>query len=802
MHFLLLSVFIGLCIVGKSCYGKENISFGGCCLMKNQTLWFRKPAESWEQALPLGNGKLGAMVYGGTQKEQIDLNLDTFWSGTGKEKIREEGWKVLEKSRELVLQGKYLEAEEELQRDFLNDWNESYLPAGSLYIEESGEEGNAYKRELNMEEGICQTVFGNDQTETIHKSYISHEYDCLIVLQHKKTNTTWKISMESPFPYKIKKQNENEFYMIEQAPSRVYPNYYECEEAVQYDPTTPGMLCCLMLRIYTDGEISRMPDGKWQVKDATKLRIHLTGETGYDKEKNLPVYTEQELCIKCREKLEKLENVDWEEVERTHRAYYKNVMQRVILDLGGELPLPTDERLYSYQKEQGDTGIFELWYQLGRYLLVSSSVPGSMAANLQGIWNREVRPPWSSNYTTNINVEMNYWMAESANLSEYHEPMFDLIRDCLDSGRKTAHKQFGCRGWTLNHNIDLWRQTSPVGSLAARPPVKYGYFPVASGWLCRHIWEHYLYTEDKIFLEKWYPIMKEAAEFYLDYLVENNGYYVTAPSTSPENQFYDENGNLCAVSVGSTMDTAIIRTLFLDCIQAEKVLGQDSEVTGRIRKVIPKLLPYRVNQYGGISEWSENFREALETHRHLSHLYGLYPASDLDTDTHVELRKACIITLNRRTDEGPGWSKAWKACLWSRLREGERAWSILNDLLTPVTQKNMSYTCGGSYGNLLCAHPPFQIDGNFGAAAAITEMLVQSHKEYIELLPALPRAWKDGSLKGICVRGGFELQFSWKDMRVVNVNIQAKLAKVCKIKINGKIYCVKCEGNKNTNVEI
>ena len=770
--------------------------------MKNRTLWFKKPADSWEQALPLGNGKLGAMVYGRTLKEQIDLNLDTFWSGTGEEKVREEGWKVLEISRELVLKGKYHEAEEELQKGFLNDWNESYLPAGSLYIEESGEEGDIYKRELNIEEGICQTVFGNSQEEIIRKSYVSHEYDCLIVSQYKKTKTTWKIALESPFPHKINSQNKNGLYMIEQAPSKVYPNYYECEDAVQYNTATPGMLCCIMLRIHTDGKICKLSDGSMQVKDATKMIIYLTGETGYDKVRNLPVYTEQELCVRCLEKLKKLENANWIEVERTHRAFYKSVMQRVTLDIGEEPLLPTDERLYNYQKEQKDTGIFELWYQLGRYLLISSSAPGSMAANLQGIWNREVRPPWSSNYTTNINLEMNYWIVESANLSEYHEPMFDLIRDCLESGRKTACKQYGCRGWTLNHNIDLWRQTSPVGSLAARPPVKYGYYPAASGWLCRHIWEHYLYTEDDKFLETWYPIMKEAAEFYLDYLVENNGYYVTAPSTSPENQFFDENGNLCAVSVGSTMDTTIIRTLFLDCIQAEKALGQDSDTVRRIRKVVPKLLPYSINQYGGISEWSENFREALETHRHLSHLYGLYPAADLDVDSNAELRKACIITLNRRTDEGPGWSKAWKACLWARLRDGERAWSILNNLLTPVTQNNMSYTCGGSYENLLCAHPPFQIDGNFGAAAAITEMLVQSHKEYIELLPALPEAWKEGTLKGICVRGGFQLHFSWKDSKVVSTIIHSNQTKVCKIKINGKLHWVKCTENTDAIVEI
>ena len=770
--------------------------------MKNRILWFRKPADSWEQALPLGNGKLGAMVYGRTLKEQIDLNLDTFWSGIGEEKVREEGWKVLEKSRELVLKGKYHAAEEELQKGFLNDWNESYLPAGSLYIEESGEEGDIYKRELNIEEGISQTVFGNSQEETIRKSYVSHEYDCLIVSQYKKTKTTWKIALESPFPHKINSQNKNGFYMIEQAPSKVYPNYYECEDAVQYNTATPGMLCCIMLRIHTDGKICKLPDGNLQVKSATKMIIHLTGETGYDKVRNLPVYTEEELYIRCLEKLEKLGNADWNDVERIHRDFYKSVMQRVVLDLGGESLLPTDERLYRYQREQKDMGIFELWYQLGRYLLISSSAPGSMAANLQGIWNREVRPPWSSNYTTNINVEMNYWMAESANLSEYHEPMFDLVRDCLESGRKTARKQFGCRGWTLNHNIDLWRQTSPVGRLAARPPVKYGYYPTASGWLCRHIWEHYLYTENEKFLEKWYPIMKEAAEFYLDYLVENNGYYITAPSTSPENQFFDENGNLCAVSVGSTMDTGIIRTLFLDCIQAEKVLDQDSDTVRRIRKVLPKLLPYRINQYGGISEWSENFQEALETHRHLSHLYGLYPAADLDVDSNAELRKACIITLNRRTDEGPGWSKAWKACLWARLRDGERAWAILNNLLTPVTQNNMSYTCGGSYENLLCAHPPFQIDGNFGAAAAITEMLVQSHKEYIELLPALPQEWKEGSLKGICVRGGFQLHFSWKDSKVVSAIIHSNQTKVCKIKINGKLHWVKCTENADAIIEI
>lgn len=470
------------------------------------------------------------------------------------------------------------------------------------------------------------------------------------------------------------------------------------------------------------------------------------------------------------------------------------------MEIGEEKNLPTDVRLKEFYAGNEDLGLLELWFYFGRYLLISSSRKGTMAANLQGIWNRNMRAPWSGNYTTNINVQMNYWIAETGNLSECHMPLMDLIGSCVKNGRKVAKEQFGCKGWVVNHNIDLWKQASPVGRLAQRPPVKYAYYPVASGWLCRHIWEHYRFTLDQEFLKKYYPVMKEAVLFYLDYLIERDGFYVTAPSTSPENLFYDKNGKECGVSVGTTMDTAIIRTLLKDYVKAAELLEEDRGLAERASYVAKRMLPYRIGHNGTLMEWCEDFEEVDKEHRHLSHLYGLYPAEDLDVEENPDLAAACRRTLEERTEKGPGWSKAWKACCWARLKNGNMAYQMLRGLLTPVEGTEMNYVHSGSYKNLMCAHPPFQIDGNFGATAAICEMLIQSHKDYVELLPALPETWRSGSVRGLCARGGFVFDFVWEEGEICEIWIMAVEEKECEVHFNGEVKKFLCSKGEKKRV--
>lgn len=769
--------------------------------MKNQTIWFTSPAKCWEEALPIGNGHLGGMVYGGVSREQVDLNLDTLWSGTGRKKIKKGSSGALYKAREAVLEGNYKAGEQILTDEFLNEWNESYLPLGSLYIE-TGDNGcvHDYKRSLCLEEGICRISYADQNGPKERELYCSHPHQAMIIqLQSPKKRMTAHIWLDSPMPHCLEKK-EGSLLISGHAPCLVYPNYFACEKAVFYDEKEPGMAFLAALMLETDGTVINDSQKGYTVKDAHTITIALTGETGYDAATGRPLKSIAQLFGICLKRLDKCFQDGIRSVSQMHRKDFCSLSRRMQLSLGEEKKIPTDIRLEEFHSGASDLGLLELWFYFGRYLLISSSREGSMAANLQGIWNSDMRPAWSGNYTTNINVQMNYWLAEPGNLSQCHMPLLELIKGCMESGRETAAEQFGCRGFVVNHNIDLWKQTSPVGMSAQKPPVKYAYFPAASGWLCRHIWEHYRFTLEEDFLKDWYPVMREAALFYLDYLVEKDGFFLTAPSTSPENLFYDASGQACAVSAGTTMDTAIIRTLFKDCAQAAGLLCTDKELAEKLTSISDKMLPYQISAKGGLMEWSQDFPEVYKDHRHLSHLYGLYPGEEIHTEKNTNLAAACIKTLEQRTDEGPGWSKAWKACLWARLKDGERAFRLLRGLLTPVTGTRMSYICGGTYKNLLCAHPPFQIDGNFGGAAAVCEMLIQSHRESIELLPALPKEWQAGSVKGLCARGGYVFDFTWERGQICEIWINSIRNTICKVHFQNESHNFRCVKNEHRKV--
>ena len=421
-------------------------------------------------------------------------------------------------------------------------------------------------------------------------------------------------------------------------------------------------------------------------------------------------------------------------------------------------------------------------YNFGKYLLISSSRKGTLATNLQGIWNDKLRAPWRGNFTANINTQMNYWSAEVSNLSECHESLFEFIREIAKTGEKTARDYYNCRGWTCHHNVDLWKHTLPTGPMTA------SFWPIASGWFCRHIYEHYKFTLDKDFLKENIDVMKKAAEFYLDFMIlDEDGTLMTSPSISPENRFIDDKGQSCAVTKSSTMDISVIKTLYMDLIEALEILGEDMDLKAELEEALKKMPSYKIGKHGQLQEWLEDFEEEEVFHRHQSHLYGLYPGDDLIKLKDEKLMNACEVVLNRKGTISTGWSLAWRANLWARLKRGDMVFKFFESQLKLMQDMEIQYVSGGSYKNLFCAHPPFQIDGNFGVAAAVAEMLIQSHEEYIELLPALPPQLKSGSVKNLRARGGFTVSFDFKDERVTNFKVKSATNKVCKLLVNGEL---------------
>jgi alpha-L-fucosidase 2 len=472
-----------------------------------------------------------------------------------------------------------------------------------------------------------------------------------------------------------------------------------------------------------------------------------------------------------------------------HLEDHRNLFRRADLELGAGKTdgLPTDERLKAYRPSR-DPGLEELLFHYGRYLLIASSRPGTQPANLQGIWNQELLPPWSSNWTLNINAEMNYWPAECANLGECHIPLLDFISELSVNGRRTAKVNYGCGGWVAHHNSDLWRQSAPVGDYGKGTPV-WANWPMGGAWLCQHLWEHYAFNPDRRFLAKAYPVMKGAAEFCLDWLVEDSaGNLVTAPSFSPEQTIRLPDGSTVSGAVAATMDLAIIRDLFSNCIAASRILRRDAGFRRRLESALKRLLPYRIGARGQLQEWGDDLMESEVHHRHVSHLFGLHPGRSITPDNDPELSAACRRSLEIRGDEGTGWSLGWKTNLWARLRDGDHAYRFVNNLLRFVSTRDTSYSGGGGvYANLFDAHPPFQIDGNFAYTAGVVEMILQSQNGEIHLLPALPPAWDSGSARGLRARGGFELAVRWSCGGLASAEILSLSGGECRLRTRGPL---------------
>ena len=595
----------------------------------------------------------------------------------------------------------------------------------------------------------------------------------------KEKSISFSATLRSLLKSKVNGLNQDTIILKGVTPICALPSYVNEEESIIYDEEGKlGMRFQVYLKArVTDGNVN-VTNGLLNIKEASSVTLVLVANTsfnGFDKEPGTEGKDEELLC---KSQLKSLEDKSYEEIESNHIDDYRKLFNRVEFCLGNDdySYLPTNERLERLKNNKEDLGLISLYFQYGRYLLISSSREGSQPANLQGIWNEDLRPAWSSNYTVNINTEMNYWGAETCNLSECHNPLFNMLKDLSVTGASTAKTMFNCNGWTTNHNVDLWRYSSTVQGSS-----EWGFWPMGGAWMCQHLWEHYDFTRDKNFLKnEAYPIMKGAAIFLLDYLIEDkDGNLVTCPSTSPENNFLDNEGRKCCASMMSTMDISIIRDLFNNCIAAINVLKVDNEFKEELQKALGRLPKYKVNKFGAVQEWYKDFDEYEPGHRHMSHLFALYPGREISEKNNFELLEASKKTLERRLNQGgghTGWSCAWIINFYARLKEAELANKYLHVLL-----KNLTFM------NLFCVHPPFQIDGNFGGTAGIAEMLIQSHTGIIEILPAIPKAWRCGYIKGLKARGGFVIDFKWDNNEITKFSITSKVGGKCKIKF-GKKY--------------
>ena len=763
----------------------RSIWFSGCIFLsttltfgKEYKLWYNAPATVWEEALPIGNGRIGAMVYGNPLQEVYQLNEESIWSGYPQDWNNPKAANALPQVREAVDRGDYAKASELWKANAQGPYTARYLPMANLMLDQltRGEARNLY-RELNISNALSTVTYEADGVKYRRTSFISYPDQVMVIkiAADRPQAVSLHIRLNSLLRYTVQTKGEKTLILNGKAPAYVANRDYDPHQVVYDDKR--GTQFKVQVELLPDGGHCEANDSALTVRNANEVVLLLSAVTDFGNKKMT--------LKKCKR--------PYQELLQRHTDDHQQLFNRLQLSLGTENlqkeALPTNERLKSFEQDPTDNGLTELYYQYGRYLLIASSRPGGLPANLQGIWNRHVQPPWGSNYTTNINTEMNYWPAEITNLPECFLPLSDFIGRLAVNGAQTAKVNYGInRGWLAHHNSDVWAQTAPTGGYDSDPKgaPRWSCWPMAGVWLCQHLWEHYAFGGDKKYLSKTaYPLMKGAAEFLLQWLQKDpeTGYWIT---TSPENRFryIDKEGKKQngEISRSSGMDLGLAWDLLTNCIEASTVLDTDKAFRQQCMDVRANLQPFRIGSKGQLLEWDKEFEETDPNHRHVSHLFALHPGRQIIPEQQPELAAACQRTLEIRGDGGTGWAMAWKINFWARLRDGNHAFGMLKNGLRYVDATQVSVRGGGTYANLFDAHPPFQIDGNFGGTAGITEMLLQSHAGYIHLLPALPDNWQSGSIKGVRARGGFTIDMEWKESRITRLSVTSHSGGTCRIR--------------------
>ncbi len=724
----------------------------------NLKLWYTKPAQKWTEALPIGNGRLGAMVFGGVADDRIQFNEETLWTGAPNDYSHKGASKYLGQIRQLLAEGKQAEAEKLAMNEFMGIpvRQMAYQAFGGLNLHFKGHaDVSDYRRELNLENAICKVTYQSAGVKYA-REYFSSNPDQVMAI---------RVTADKPdaLNFTLDMDALHEATTVESSAKGITLKVRVKDGALR------GVAS---IRVISDGKISSTAS-QLSVSGAGTATIFLAAATNYLNYRDIGGNPEE----KTTNTLRKATVKSFDEIRKTHVADYQKLFSRFDVRFGEsrQSKLPTNERIAAFSLNADDPQLLALYIQYGRYLLISSSRPGTQPANLQGIWNDLLAPPWDSKWTVNINTEMNYWSSEITNLAECQEPLYQMIGECSETGAIVAREHYNASGWVLHHNTDIWRGTAPINHS------NHGIWVSGGAWLCTHLWEHYRFSQDKDFLaRKAYPLMKGAAEFFTQFLVNDpkTGFLVSTPSNSPEN------GGLVA---GPAMDHQIIRALFSACMEASEILGVDQPFAQKLKDMLPRIAPNKIGKHGQLQEWMEDIDDPNDHHRHVSHLWGVYPGSEINWQDTPDLMKAARQSLIFRGDDGTGWSLAWKINFWARFLDGDHAYNMVKLLFRPVQIDNIVYTGGGgSYANLFDAHPPFQIDGNFGAPAGMIEMLVQSQLNEISILPALPRALPSGEILGVCARGGFELSFSWKSGKLEKLKVVSKAGRTCRLRYGGK----------------